>query len=214
VSPTESEIISQMEKLISYEYSHTSTKSEDLVAWAGNILNIFRLFLYSQSPQIQLLEKTLNAFLSEEIFKSDKKGKIFTIFKGILISTYSDYKKGFLRDLRAEIRSEIDVDFFAQAKRLLDDKLKDAAAMIIGAVLEDTLRQLCKKHGVPEGPKIESMNAPLKQAGVYNSVVQKQITTWADIRNKADHAIFDQYDINEVKLMHQGVTDFIAKYLT
>ena len=214
MSPTESEIISQMEKLISYEFVRVSAKSEDLIAWAGNILNIFRLFLYSQSPQIQLLEKTMNTFLSEDHLKSQPKGKMFIVFKGILRSTCSDYKKGFLRDLRAEIRSEIDVDFLDQAKRLLDNKLKDAAAMIIGAVLEDTLRQLCKKHGVPEGSNIESMNIPLKQADAYNLATQKQVTAWADKRNNADHARFDQYDIKEVKLMHQGVTDFIAKYLT
>ena len=34
--------------------------------------------------------------------------------------------------------------------------------MLVGAVLQDQLRQLCRKHNVPEGDKIEAMNARLR----------------------------------------------------
>ena len=57
------------------------------------------------------------------------------------------------------------------------------------------------------------MNYPLKKEGVYGLPVQQQVTAWASFRNKADHGHFDDYDMHQVKLMHQGVTDFIVKYL-
>jgi hypothetical protein len=213
MSQNEEQIISRMGELIKFEKIE-EVSTEDLIAWVNNVLNIFRTFMHPDNKQIRLLEDKLNEFLNGELYYSDRQKKLFSICRAILKSVISDYKNGFLKDLRAEIRSEVDVDFLSQANRLLDDKLKDAAAMIIGAVLEDTLRQLCEKHGIPEGPKIETMNAPLKQDGVYSLAVQKQITAWADIRNNADHARFDQYDSQQIKLMHQGVTDFIAKYLS
>lgn len=210
--PTEAQIISQMENLIKFDTSKTS--SEDLITWANNILNLFKLFLPPKCSQIQTLENSLNEFLTGGLYYGNRQEKLFIIFKGILRAVSSDYKKGFVKDLRTEIRAEVETDFLSQAGRLLEEKLKDPAAMLIGAVLEDTLRQLCKKHGVPEGANIESMNAPLKKAGVYGLPVQQQVTAWAAIRNKADHARFDGYDLQQVKLMHQGVGGFIAKFIS
>ena len=67
--------------------------------------------------------------------------------------------------------------------------------------------------GVKEGQNIESMNIPLRLADVYNLTVQKQVTAWAGIRNDADHARLKDYELSQVKLMRQGITDFIAKHL-
>ena len=63
----------------------------------------------------------------------------------------SDLEGGLLPDFALRVRSDVDGDFLGQAHRLLEDHLKDPAAMLIGAILEDTLRQLCRKHGAKEG---------------------------------------------------------------
>lgn len=85
-----------------------------------------------------------------------------------------------------------EADFLQQADRL-GERLKDPAAMLIGAVLEDALRQLCRKHGIPEGDSIEAMNEPLRKASTYGLPQKQQVTAWATIRNKADHARFNEY---------------------
>jgi hypothetical protein len=56
------------------------------------------------------------------------------------------------------------------------------------------------------------MNADLAKASAYNLTVQKQVTAWAGIRNDAAHANYSNYDAQQVKLMIQGVRDFVAKY--
>ena len=83
---------------------------------------------------------------------------------GIAQGLVSDLEAGLIPDLDLRIRSEVEGDLLGQAYRLLDaDRLKGPAAMLIGAVLEDALRQLCRKHGVAEGDSIEAMNTPPDQ---------------------------------------------------
>ena len=211
---SETDINSQLEKLIAFPFDPENTSMKDLIAWGNNTIDVLKLVLPLKSLQIQSIEDSYKFLITNKnLFFKNERIKFHQICRGTLESILSDLKDGFLVDLRNEIRIEVEVDFLDQASQLLDSKLKDSAAMIVGAVLEDALRQLCVKCGIPEGKSIESMNAPLKQAGVYNLAYQKQVTAWADIRNNADHARFDEYVLPQVKLMHQGVVDFIVKYL-
>lgn len=60
---------------------------------------------------------------------------------------------------------------------------------------------------------MDALNAALAKAGVYNLLVQKQVTAWADLRNKAAHAHWDQYDAEQVTQMLAGVRKFCVDYL-
>ena len=73
---------------------------------------------------------------------------------------------------------------------------KDAAAVMIGSVLEEHLRQLCHSHkvdiftlkGMDEMPKkADVLNADLKKSGAYGPLDQKQVTAWLGLRNSAAH---------------------------
>ena len=102
---------------------------------------------------------------------------------------------------------------------LLSEGYKDAAAVLIGAVLEDTVRKRTEREGLlmldAKGRPltIDPMNTALAKKGIYNVLVQKQVTAWADLRNKAAHAHWDQYDKDQVVQMLAGVRKFCADYL-
>lgn len=113
--------------------------------------------------------------------------------RGIARGTLDDLENGLLPDFTAKVRGEVEGDFLAQARRLLEDGLKNPAAMLIGA-------------------GIEKMNLPLRQAAVYGLPQGQQVTAWAAIRNKADHGRFADYSEAEVRTMHQGVAGFIATH--
>lgn len=85
--------------------------------------------------------------------------------------------------------------------------------MLIGDVLEDGLRQLCRKHGIAEASNIETMNEALRQGGAYALPQRPQVRAWGAIRNRAAHGRFDEYDAADVRRMHEGVAGFLAKYL-
>ena len=187
----------------------------DMIAWAGNILRIVEILKGKDAPATKTLQNIYDDFSTYRGKHGQVRSDHFIdSFRGTLAAVKSDYEAGLLVDIRAEIRSEVHGDFFGQAQSLLEQGLKDPAAMLIGAVLEDALRQLCQKHNIPEGRSIERMNVPLRQARAYGLPQQQQITAWAAIRNNADHGRFEEYSVEEVRLMSQGVTDFIVKYLT
>jgi len=182
----------------------------DAIAFCYNVATIARSLLGSNHPVV----KDIDSMLSICTKSTDRNINVpVDKIAGTLFAIKSDMAGGHFEDMRGKIRIEVEADFLGQAHYLLEEKLKDAAAMIIGAVLEDALRQLCQRNGVPEGHAIEKMNAPLKAAGVYNLPQQQQITAWAAIRNKADHGKFSEYSLEEVRLMHQGVSGFIIKHI-
>jgi hypothetical protein len=138
---------------------------------------------------------------------------------GILRAVQHDVKSGLMRNLRGLLQAEIFADFLEMAEHLLHEGYKDAAAVLLGAVLEDSLRKLAATHNVPvtsSGGKaltIDPLNVALAKAGAYGPLVQKQITTWANLRNDAAHGHFEKYDQDQVKQMLLFVQKFCADYL-
>ena len=150
----------------------------------------------------------------------------FSVTVGIFRAAYEDFKKGMLDDLKLEIESNVSCDFLGQANALLNDGEQVdysylPAAVLIGAVLEKTLRSLCENAN----PKIETVNengrakkmsamiVDLKKAGVINEIRSRQLETWNAIRNSAAHGKIEEFTKEQVAAMLQGVQDFMAQQM-
>lgn len=138
---------------------------------------------------------------------------------GILKAVEHDIKSGLLSDFRSLIQAEIFADILEMAEHLHREGYKDAAAVLLGAVLEDSLRKVADANGVStlnskgKPLTIDPLNAMLAKQGVYNALVQKQITSWANLRNDAAHGHFGKYDADQVQQMLLFVQKFCADYL-
>ena len=138
---------------------------------------------------------------------------------GVFKAVEHDINSGMLANFRSLAQAEIFADFLEMAEHLHREKYKDAAAVLLGAVLEDSLRKIAYANGVntlnPKGKPltIDPLNAALAKKGVYNALVQKQITSWANLRNDAAHGHFDRYDSDQVQQMLLFVQKFCADYL-
>jgi hypothetical protein len=142
------------------------------------------------------------------------------IGKGILAAIKSEIEQGWVNSLKNLISAEIFTDFIEMAEHLLTENYKDAAAVMIGSVLEEQLRQLCLKNGIPitvdkngkQLPKkADLLNAELTKADVYNKLDQKNVTALLDLRNKAAHGNYSEYTQEQVELMLQSVMNFISR---
>lgn len=131
--------------------------------------------------------------------------------QGILRAALEDFEGGYLFNVRRLIESEVFTDYLDQARELLRSGYHGPAALVAGCVLEDSLRRLCARHGLalPARPKVDSMNADLAKAGVYNKLTQKRITAIADIRNNAAHSKWDEFGRGDVVEM----IDWVAKFI-
>ena len=106
------------------------------------------------------------------------------------------------------------------ASYLLSEGYKDPAAVMIGSVLEEHLRQLCTRNSITtfnlkDGRQIpkkaDTMNNELAAAGVYGKLEQKNVVAWLDLRNKAAHGLYGDFRKEQVHIMEMGVTDFISR---
>ncbi len=61
---------------------------------------------------------------------------------------------------------------------------------------------------------IEPLNNELYKAEVYNKLVQKQVTSWGDLRNRAAHGKFEEYGKDQVRMMLLFVQKFCSEYLS
>jgi hypothetical protein len=143
----------------------------------------------------------------------------FTQMLGVARAVKHDIQNGLLVDLRALAQADVFADFLEMGEHLLSGGYKDASAVIIGSVLEDGLRRLSLKHGLPitspDGKSftMDPLNNQLAKAEVYSKLVQKQITSWAHVRNKAAHGEYSEYTTEQVQMMLIFVQSFTADYL-
>lgn len=138
----------------------------------------------------------------------------------ILSAIRGEISGGWLVSVKSLIAAEIFSDFLEMASHLLSAGYKDAAAVMIGSVLEEHLRQLAMSAGIsveretdglPVPKKADLLNADLTKAEVYTKLDQKAVTAWLDIRNKAAHGKYSEYEKPQVELMHQGVVEFMSR---
>jgi hypothetical protein len=141
----------------------------------------------------------------------------------ILDALKSDISQGYLASIGEIIHADLFADFAEMAEHLLEEGYKDPAAVIIGSVLEEHLRKLCLKNpplqidavdskGVTKPKKADLLNSELTAASVYGKLDQKSVTAWLDLRNKAAHGQYTEYDKKQVELLLQSVRDFITRH--
>ncbi|MDP7800224.1 HEPN domain-containing protein [Acinetobacter baumannii] len=134
----------------------------------------------------------------------------------VILAAYDDLKGGFLISFKQIVQAEVFDSELEQAKSLLENGYKNAAAVIAGVVLETAIKELCTNNGIdiylPDGKrekKLEKLNEELTKAGIYPLTQQKKITYYADIRNNAAHGKPENFDSDEVKDMIKGVEKFL-----
>jgi hypothetical protein len=165
-----------------------------------------------------------NVFGKESVyyqqFKAEVKDSNFYYVEsaiGILNAIKTEIESGWLISFKKLVEADVFCDFLEMAEYLLEEKYKDAAAVMIGSVLEEHLRSLCVENSVSlfdesnekQIPKKASrLNDDLAKKGVYNKLTQKNVTSWLDLRNNAAYGKYVEYNIGQVKLMYQGVSQF------
>ena len=135
---------------------------------------------------------------------------------GALRALRRDYAAGYLSTVQRLVRAEVFTDFLEMAEHLLEQSYKDPCAVLVGGVLEDRLRNLCQARDIPlqmsgKLKTADSMNNALASADVYSKLDQKSVTAWLDLRNKAAHGKYDEYNADQVRNLLVSVREFVAR---
>jgi hypothetical protein len=149
-------------------------------------------------------------------------GYLYNVESGVSIinNIKTEVENGWVLSFKSLVSAEIFSDFLEMAYNLLETNYKDAAAVMIGSVIEEHIRQLCMKSNIEisfekEGKKsflkADRMNQELVKANIYNVLEQKGITTQLDLRNKAAHGKYSEYDKSQVQSMYDYALSFILR---
>lgn len=144
-------------------------------------------------------------------------GYIVDPLLGILRSLRAEYSAGYFAGVSELIHADLFADFLEMSQHLLSQGYKDPSAVLVGSVLEEHLRKLCLKTGIPvtagaHHKKADTLNAELDRLGVYNKLDQKSVTAWLDLRNKAAHGNYAEYSKGQVQNMIDWVRGFIGRF--
>jgi len=202
------------------EFAETGLAGKDLAdvsAWVTRLGQLVRTVYGEKSQQFDSYNEALKTPNFYYIYCSNN-AQISRLV-GVAKSIQHNIEQDLLFDFRALVQADVFADFLEMGEYLLSEGYKDAAAVIFGSVLEDGLRKLCEKRGLPivnssgRPLTIDPMNSSLAGDGVYSKLEQKQITTWAHIRNKSAHGEYEEYTIEQVKMMMMFVQKFSSDYL-
>jgi hypothetical protein len=116
---------------------------------------------------------------------------------GVLRSLLQDIEAGLITTLEDRVRAEVFDEFLDHAVVYQKSRRKELAGAIAGVVFEDTIRRIGKKHGASD-PQIETMIINLVKKQIFTDVKAKRARAAADLRNKATHARWDQFDLHDV----------------
>lgn len=136
---------------------------------------------------------------------------------GIVQALKSDLDNGYLQSLIELIHGNIFSDFLEMASYLNDNKFKDAAAVIAGSTLENHLKQLAVKYSISltdtngKPKKASLLNDELTKANVYEKLDSKNVVAWLELRNKAAHGSYGDYNLDQVKLLISNIQNFIVR---
>jgi hypothetical protein len=186
---------------IEYGYSVDSAKLKE---WMTSVLSLLQRVLGEDSIHYRNFHEQYRNFRQYSEFFHD--------CRGIFNAAREDYEGGYLFNIRGLVQAEVLDDALEQATELLRAGYKDPACVVAGVSLETAVKELCARQGIPHS-KLDKMNADLCKAGIYNMGWQKQITAWAERRNKAAHGEWTAYNDADVDDLIKGVTRFIAEYL-
>jgi hypothetical protein len=173
--------------------------------------------------------KRMNHYLAKNYGKGNEHLRALDLH-GVVSAIWEDYVKDRLANFSEIVRGEVYSDFLSLADHLLEEERKgnasvNAAAVLIGGVLEEHLRKLCQKSspaipldypaskGKMQRKNLERLNTDLYKHPVYLAGDHKLITAWGEIRNQAAHKTgLTVADQKKVEAMLIGVQDFITRY--
>lgn len=178
--------------------------------WAGakaEVCEFLRLYAGPKTSFYEIAEKAAGTYIQKHLATT-------------MESFISFVKSGLYSGMSPERKAKLDVvsDLLEQAYVLLQNKTVHPAApaVLIGATLEEFLRNWVEAEGLESGDKKPSLDAYckiLREAELITKQDVKDITAWAGTRNHAAHGEWEFVsDRNRVMLMLEGVNLFLRRY--
>lgn len=172
---------------------------------------------------LNLLDKlsiTTNRFVSEfEDWAKRSHGKSVNLGAalGVMKAAFEEYTRGLAIDYHLAVASAVFGSLLSEAEYLLDKGYHRAAAVLIGASLEEALKVRARAIPIEIGeketlvPVIHKLKAP--GVNILTEMQSKRLEAIARLRNDAAHGGAFDYKKNEVQEAFQEVQTLLQRLL-
>jgi uncharacterized protein YutE (UPF0331/DUF86 family) len=162
------------------------------------------------SIQMQALKEEKARLMGLAAYEHAKSTILINELHGLLQTITDEVAAGLVQSVQDEARGEIYADFIALAKRALDDKSKDVAAVLAAAALEDALKRYAESRNLePMDKDMSEVIALLKGNHLLQKPEAKVLQAYVTLRNKALHAEWDKINSPEVSSLIGFVENFV-----
>lgn len=192
---------------------HGQVLSEDhrqqCAGWIASATNIIQLLcLQPTSPYRASTEKVVARGI--HLCAQDQVGEVASILAALL----DDAKQGLITSIADHARAETFDDFLDHAVAYSKQNRKSEAGVIAGVVFEDSLRRICRKHGIDDKDvSLDNLISELTKRDILSATKAKRARAAAHVRTKATHAQWDEFDIKDVQACIEFSQEIIANEL-
>ncbi|MDM5181753.1 DUF4145 domain-containing protein [Massilia sp. DJPM01] len=190
-----------------YESSYPDIDADLILGWCVKARNLLSTVCGRDSEHYRSFVE------GEEAQSYENSPTRFRRVVSVFLAAKEDFEGGYIVTMRNLVQSDVFTDELHQADELLRAGYHSPAAVIAGVVLETAMRDFCVQKGVPSG-KLSKMNEDLAKAGHYNSIVQKQVTALAAVRNSAAHGKNEEFSKEDVRAMIRDVERLVGAWLS
>ena len=132
----------------------------------------------------------------------------------MLTRLLADVDAGLMTTIINRAQAETFDDFLDHGRAYLDSEQVKEAGVIVGVVFEDSLRRVCRNHGISDKDvKLDELISALSKLEVITPTKAKRARAAAHVRTKATHAQWDEYDLKDVKAAIEFTQELIETQL-
>lgn len=111
--------------------------------------------------------------------------------------------------------TDLSGEFLAEAQSYLNNGRHQGAAILAGDAMEETLRRLCVDNSVSLArPTVDGMIAELARQGVYDSLVEQQLSEYTSLHEKAVNGLWSEVSKDDVESMLRDLRAFVVDHVT
>lgn len=189
--------------------ANNNRHSEECVGWIAAVMHLMSIISTAYKGSY---------FASAESIASNDRGFMIPTQVGdlteLLLHAQADIAAGLMQSLTNSISAEAFDDLLDHAESYLSNNSVEGASVLATAVLEDTVRKICKANDIEhKETTLDPMITELQKAHVVTSIVAKRLRSGAGVRNSALHARWEEISIDDIKMTIYLVRELITRHL-
>ena len=152
--------------------------------WGTSAQNLIRAVYGFNSPHYKNFEAL---FQSGSMINQSETGT--KAVYGFFQSAKNDFEGGYVFDVEKQVSGEVVGDFVSMAKLALREGIKDVAAVLACAALEDALKRYATLSGLTiDGKSMQEVINALKSKGLIEGPMKSLLGSMPEFRNSVMHA--------------------------